>query len=112
MADKGFEIKVLIPTDDGLTISENSFEAALYYLMYNVSNRSYQLAGKIKTRELRDSNILDKVNQLVNREKVDFIISNSAILGINCKHIKVELSEINQILNNLIDKIDQKKELI
>ncbi len=109
MADKGFDIKVLIPTDDGLTITENSFESALYYLMYNVSNRSYQLAGKIKTREIKGSVLIHEINQILEKEKIDFIVSNSKNSSIRCRFIKVESSEINQMLNNLIDQIDQNK---
>ena len=112
MADKGFDIKVLIPTDDGLTISGKSLKDVSYYLMYNVSNRSYQLAGKIKTRELNESDLINEINQILIKEKVDFIVNNFTIPKINCKFIKAELEEINQTLNNLIDKIDQKKELI
>lgn len=108
MADKGFDIKVLVPTDDGLTISENSFETAWYYLMYNVSNRSYQLAGKLKQSERNKSDF----NTIVMKENIDFIISNTAIQNSNIKVFKPEFSEINQILNDLIDQLDQKKELI
>lgn len=108
MADKGFDIKVIIPTDDGLTLSENSFETALYYLMYNVSNRSYQLAGKLKQSELNETDI----NTLVQKESVDVILSNKSIQNCTIKVLKPEFTEINKLLNHLIDQIDQKKELI
>lgn len=112
MADKGFDIKVLIPTEDGFTLSENPFTNVPYYLMYNLSNRSYQLAGKIKTRELKESDIINQINQVLIKEKVDFVITNSMNPNINCKFIKAEFTEINQLLNSLIDKIDKKKEFI
>jgi len=34
MPEKGFDLKVLIPTDDGLTISKNGIQGALFYLFY------------------------------------------------------------------------------
>jgi hypothetical protein len=108
MADKGFDIKVLIPTDDGLTVSEKSFESALYYLMYNVSNRSYQLVGKVKQSELNKADF----NIILSKENIDFIISNTVFHNSNIKVLKPDFKEINQMLNNLIDQIDQKKELI
>lgn len=105
MADKGFDIKVLIPTDDGLTISENSFETALYYLIYNVSNRSYQLAGKLKQSELNEIDI----QTIIKKEKIDLIIGNISNKDINSKVLTPKFTEINQLLNHLIDQIDQKK---
>lgn len=35
MADKGFQLKVIIPTDDGFNISDKGIEKASYYLIYN-----------------------------------------------------------------------------
>lgn len=109
MADKGFDIKVLIPTDDGVTISEKQVDNVPYYLIYNVSNRSYQLAGKINTREIKGLDLIKEINQVLEKNKIDFIVSNSKNSGICCRFIKVEFSEINQMLNNLIDQIDQNK---
>ena len=111
MADKGFDIKVLVPTDDGITMSEQSLDNVPYFLMYNISNRSYQLAGKIKTRDLNESDLINEINQILFKEKIDFIISNSTTPSINCSFIKTQLTVINQILNSLIDKVDKKNEL-
>lgn len=114
MADKGFDIKVLIPTDDGFTISENEIDKAKYYLSYNLSNRSYQLAGKLKSAEViqTNSNNLDDLNSLILKENIDFIIHDDANANISCKFLKPKLKIISEILNKIIDQIDQKKELI
>jgi len=109
MADKGFHIKVLIPTDDGLSISEQKIEDALYLLMYNVSDRSYQLAGKIKVTKIRGDNFKQNISQLLIDENIDVIVFFHEMLGL--KVLKPELNEINGFLNSLIDRIDQKKEL-
>jgi hypothetical protein len=99
MADKGFNLKVLIPTNDGFSISEYGLEKSKYYLMYNISNRSYQLAGKIKVSELADNNsISDNLEELVLKEKIDKVIESKDFPN----------SEINEILNQLIDIIDKK----
>ncbi|MEE4198332.1 MAG: hypothetical protein V2I54_11865 [Bacteroidales bacterium] len=112
MSEKGFDLKVLIPTDDGLTISANGIQRALYYLMYNVSNRSYQLAGKGKTSEwYRGGTFLPQsFHDLINQEKVDLVITRSAISHkIYCDNQVAEEKDISTVLNHLIDRIDQKK---
>ena len=100
MADKGFNLKVLIPTDDGLIISSKGIGKAGYYLMYNVSNRSYQLAGKIKTSEYFKNQEFELAifNDLCDQNKIDKIID----------YIEFPSSEISEILNGLIDNIDKK----
>ena len=79
--------------------------------MYNISNRSYQLAGKIKTKEiLTDNGFLNDINNYIFKEKIDFIISTKeSELQVKILHPKSH--DINEELNFLIDKIDQKKEL-
>ena len=111
MADKGFDVKVLIPTEDGILISENNLDRVPYFLMYNISNRSYQLAGKIKTKKiLTDNGFLNDINNFIFKEKVDFIISTKeSELQVKILHPKSH--DINEELNLLIDIIDQKKEL-
>lgn len=103
MADKGFDLKVLIPTDDGLLISANGVEKAKYYLMYNLSNRSYQLAGKIKTTKLLEDKqaFSIKIENLILLEKIDKVIDFRDYPN----------TEISEILNSLIDLIDKKNEL-
>lgn len=109
MADKGFELKVLIPTDDGFNISNKGIEKASYYLMYNISNRSYQLAGKIKTADLFENFEFDSkvfITEIENRN-VDKIVCNTQSL------FDVEIvseTDIGIVLNNLIDIVDNKKE--
>jgi len=111
MADKGFDIKVLIPSDDGITISENGIINASYYLMYNVSNRSYQLAGKIKTSELFNYKKFEKnfLNNFCNLNYVDKIINPEAEVELITQIIHVKEKEIGECLNNIIDQIDKKK---
>ncbi|MCK5171502.1 MAG: hypothetical protein KAQ75_16605 [Bacteroidales bacterium] len=110
MADKGFDLKVLIPTDDGLTISLKGIEKAPYYLFYNVSNRSYQLAGKVKTIEYFNdiADFIEKFNELIVIEDIDKIIDNQTNASIKCDFLKVDCNEIGEILNDLIDKIEKK----
>lgn len=100
MADKGFSLKVLIPTDDGILISSKGIENAGYYLMYNVSNRSYQLSSKIKPFNYFANQKFDSIEfeSLCDQNKVDKIIDYKDFPG----------SEISEILNGLIDIIDKK----
>lgn len=111
MADKGFDIKVLIPTDDGLTISNKGIEKAAYYLMYNVSNRSYQLAEKIKFSELFtdqqfDTSVLEK---FCNQNSIDIIVNPLLTeFKIKIKVIHETQVEIGEVLNHFIDQIDEK----
>ncbi|MDA3954898.1 MAG: hypothetical protein PF485_14720 [Bacteroidales bacterium] len=100
MAEKGFNLKVLIPTDDGILISEKVIESASHYLMYNVSNRSYQLAGKINVSEFikDDEDFSAKIDELILHYKIDNVIDFK-----DFPH-----KEINEILNELIDVIDKK----
>ena len=112
MADKGFDLKVLIPTDDGLTISENGIKQAMYYLLYNVSNRSYQFAGKIKTSEFfnkKNLNLKD-FNNFLSEEGIDTVLTLSAIdFKIPCEYKMINEVDISTSLNQLIDEIEQKK---
>lgn len=113
MLEKGFDIKVLIPTEDGLTISEKTLVKVPYYLMYNISNRSYQLAGKIKVADiLIEGNIKEKLEQLILKEKIDLLISKNKIAGNEIKRRIPKYDDIGEELNILIDLIDQKKELL
>ncbi|NOQ23908.1 MAG: hypothetical protein GQ564_00970 [Bacteroidales bacterium] len=100
MAEKGFNLKVIIPTDDGLIVSSKGIEKASYYLMYNASNRSYQLAGKIKTSEYFKNQKFDSTTfkNLCDQNNVDEIV--------DCKDFTS--SEISEVLNKLIDFIDKK----
>lgn len=112
MPEKGFDLKVLIPTDDGLTISEKGIQEALYYLFYNVSNRSYQLAGKVKTVEwYQEKNFcITDFKKLLTKEKIDLVITLSAIdINIPCKNKIIDNEVIAVSLNQLIDSIDKKK---
>ncbi|PLX16283.1 MAG: hypothetical protein C0597_08095 [Marinilabiliales bacterium] len=111
MADKGFDIKVLIPTEDGIRISTNNLSLVPYYLIYNISNRSYQLAGKIKTKEILTGNgFLKDIQNYINQENIDLIVSITKS-ELDIKIIAPESAEINEELNLIIDMIDQKKEL-
>ncbi len=109
MAEKGFHLKVIIPTDDGLTISENGIKNALYYLMYNVSNRSYQFAGKIKTAELFANSEFDYriLKSEIKKNNIDTIIcTNKHELREEIEVTVVSERDIGIVLNNLIDQID------
>jgi hypothetical protein len=113
MADKGFELKVLIPTDDGFNISNKGIEKASYYLMYNISNRSYQFAGKIKTAELYVNAEFDftVLKAEIEKAKIDKIICNKQFgMLLEYEVLFVQEREIGNILNNLIDIVDNKKE--
>ena len=108
MADKGFDLKVLVPTDDGLTISENEIENALYYLSYNISDRSYQLVEKYKADEIFESNVFnwEEIKKLCNQNKIDKLLSINFISQNSVEYLVVEKNEISVILNILIDQID------
>lgn len=110
MADKGFDLKVLIPTDDGLTISENGIEKSKYYLTYNISNRSYQLAGKIKCMELYKLKAfeLNKLENLIDNEKIDLVICLKTLNSKLSFDVVIE-TEIGLVLDSYIDKLDKKK---
>ncbi|MEA2105736.1 MAG: hypothetical protein U9P82_03315 [Bacteroidota bacterium] len=112
MPEKGFDLKVLIPTDDGLTISKNGIRGALYYLFYNVSNRSYQLAGKIKTAEWyqeKKFRITD-FKMLLTKEKIDLVLTLSATdINLLCRVKVINNDDIALNLNQLIDSIDKKR---
>jgi len=108
MADKGFDLKVLIPTDDGFKLSSQGIEKCKYYLMYNISNRSYQLASKKKFADLFETNFnVQQFIEYLNAEKVDLVLTTIE----NNYHFsfeKVDVQEINQVLNYYIDLIDKK----
>jgi glycerate-2-kinase len=114
MADKGFDLKVLIPTDDGITVSLKGIEKAPYYLFYNVSKRSYQLAGKVKTFDYfnNTTSFVIKFNELIVTENIDKIINNQTNASIKCDFVKADFNEIGEMLDDIIDKIDKKEELI
>lgn len=103
MSEKGFDLKVLIPTDNGFNISENGVENARYYLLYNLSNRSYQLAGKIKNST--DFNI-NNLNDIFISNQVDKIIYLHPYSDFNIPVIQTSVKEISSILNMLIDKLN------
>lgn len=108
MADKGFYLKVLVPTDDGITISKNGIENSLYYLTYNISNRSYQLAGKKKYTDLFESNFNSKkFKEYLETENIDLVLT-SINENYNFSFQKVNIQEINHLLNKFIDLIDKK----
>ena len=113
MADKGFDIKVLIPTDDGLTISENGIEQARYYLTYNLSNRSYQLADKVKTSDFYLDSVFDllKFTELVTLNKIDLILTVNPEhnLNLSIKILPVLETDIGKNLIQIIDQIDKKE---
>ncbi len=112
MPEKGFDLKVLIPTNDGFTIAKNGIEKALYYLMYNLSNRNYQLAGKIKAQALYEANFFDFENfiQFLELEGVELIIDLTENKCSQYYQLKiVSEKDISLVLNNLIDEIDQKR---
>lgn len=113
MADKGFHLKVLIPTDDGLTISEKGVEGAMYYLTYNVSNRSYQLAEKVRCINLFNNQFdWEILIDYCNTHLIDVIVStniNNLIKEIKIKIVKP--TEIGTFLNQLIDIVDSGKEI-
>lgn len=108
MAEKGFDLKVLIPTNDGLTVSETGVRNCKYYLTYNVSNRSYQFAEKVKRDEIFKSEFFSKELFLNYCKKlnIDKIITITGSVDIKHLEIKTEELEIATVLNNLIDKID------
>ena len=112
MADKGFHLKVLVPTDDGFTISKNGIEGALYFLTYNVSNRSYQLSEKVKHTNIFNNQFNWSIlADYCNEHLVDIILNNKTtnlLKGIKVK--VVEPSEIGAFLNQLIDIIDSGNE--
>jgi len=112
MADKGFQLKVIIPTDDGFNISSNGIKKASYYLMYNISNRSYQLAGKIKTADLYENSEFnfEVFKSEIEKAKIDKVVCNKqfgVLLAYEVMFVKEK--EIGVILNNLIDLIDKKE---
>lgn len=111
MADKGFDLKVLIPTDDGITISESGIGDSLYYLTYNISDRSYQLADKFKAKEVFRSNSFnwDELKELFNQYKIDKLLVTELYSDLAIECILVEPDEIIIMLNGLIDKIDNKE---
>lgn len=112
MPEKGFDLKVLIPTDDGFYISENGIENAKYYLLYNLSNRSYQLAGKIKAQELYETNIFDFENfiQFLELEGIELIIDLTENKCSQFYQFKiVSEKDISLVLNALINEIDKKR---
>jgi len=113
MADKGFNLKVIVPTEDGIKISSKPAEESPYILMYNVSNRSYQLAGKFKARDLlkESQDIITSLNKIIEHENVDLLLGQFSNQTLNCKFFKADFIDINQLLHSLIEKIDQKKEL-
>jgi hypothetical protein len=102
---------VLIPTDDGLTISKNGIKGALYYLFYNISNRSYQLAGKIKTAEWYQEKFrITDFKMLLAKEKINLVLTLSAIDSkIPCRMKIVDNEDIELNLYQLIDRIDKKR---
>jgi|SRR6056297_206778 len=112
MPEKGFDLKVLIPTDDGLTISENGVQQALFYLLYNVSSRSFQLAGKVKTSEWYpnlDFNI-DILYKLLKEENIDLVLTLSTIgIDIPCDNKVANNPDIGINLERLIDITDKKR---
>jgi hypothetical protein len=112
MADKGFQLKVIVPTDDGFNISDKGIEKASYYLMYNISNRSYQLAGKIKSTELFESSEFDftifkSEIEKANVDKIICIKQSELKQGIDVTVVSEK--EIGIVLNYLIDIIDKKE---
>lgn len=100
MADKGFNLKVIIPTEDGIIISSKGIGKASYYLMYNLSNRSYQLAGKIKASEYFKNHEFEIAgfDDLCDQNKIDKIVDCTEFPNM----------EIGEILNGLIDVINKK----
>lgn len=110
MADKGFQLKVIIPTDDGFNISDKGIEKSSYYLIYNISNRSYQLAGKIKTANLyKNTEFNFEIFKLeMEKDNIDKVLCNKQF-GILLEHevLFVKEKEIGIALNNLIDMIDK-----
>ncbi|MBU8891757.1 MAG: hypothetical protein KOO66_03210 [Bacteroidales bacterium] len=112
MADKGFDLKVLIPTDNGTEISENGIEDASYYLMYNVSNRSYQFSGKIKTSELFSNHKFDTaifISELKRNNIDKLVCSEQNELNKTIEVSVVTEKDIGIVLNNFIDIIDKKR---
>ncbi len=108
MADKGFDTKVLIPTDDGFNLSDNGIENCCYYLMYNISNRSYQLAGKIKLKDFYTEKFdINQLQKLLNEENIDIILSTNKVLY-DLTYNLVNDKEISITLNNYIGLIDKK----
>lgn len=112
MADKGFDLKVLIPTDDGFNISDNGIKNCRYYLMYNISNRSYQLAGKIKLKEFYAKGFnINSLQDLLETENIDIILTvHQKLYDLPYDHVKNK--EISIVLNGYIEFIDKKKALI
>ncbi len=110
MADKGFDLKLLVPTDDGLTISEKGVEGAMYYLSYNISNRSYQLAEKYKVANIFISSSFNwvTIKQLFDQHNIDKLLTVHSISEPDVNYLLVESNEISVLLNELIDKIDHK----
>jgi len=109
MADKGFHIKVLVPTDDGTTVSENGIESSSYYLMYNISNRSYQLAGRMKTKELFGVNSfsLSVFLDYCSENLVDAVVVLKMHKFDIVQCIETNHNEIGESLNLIIDQINQ-----
>ena len=109
MADKGFNLKVLVPTDDGITISKNGIENSLYYLTYNISNRSYQLSEKYKRRNIFTDNLFSEkeLNEIILKNNIDKIVLYSDKYHDSEKVFKLKLIEINQIMNYLIEYVDK-----
>jgi len=100
MANKSFHLKVIIPTADGLTIF-GQFDIAPYYLCFNVSDLSYQLAEKIRQEN-------------ISQAMVSELLLDAKILGVNSTSntmndlLSIEIPEttpIEEALHRVIDNL-------
>ncbi|HSH53278.1 MAG TPA: hypothetical protein VK982_16245, partial [Bacteroidales bacterium] len=77
------------------------------------SNRSYQLAGKVKTVEwYKGKKIrINDLKKLLTKEKMDLVLTLSAIdiNNIPCKNKIIDNEDITVNLNQLIDEIEKKR---
>ena len=72
------------------------------------------MSEKLKARDLfkNDSENIQTLNDIIVKQKIDFILCDFRSKYIKCRFIKPQTKEINKMLNNLIDMVDQKKELL
>lgn len=100
MANKNFHLKVIVPTADGLT-TYGQFDAAPYYLCFNLSDLSYQLAEKLRQREFSP----EIVSELMLDAKIRGLTSTSTMLN---ELLSIEIPEdtaIEEALHRIIDNL-------
>jgi len=100
MANKDFLLKVIIPTEDGLTVSA-AFDKAPFYLCFNLSELSYQLAEKLREHEWNQIN-MDELHL----DAAIKVASNTALKAEQLLCIEVDSEiPIEEALHRVIDNM-------